>query len=133
MLARGEMLVKNCSGFLRETVRQYTLDMKLQGCLSCHVLCSRFLPTCFVEPYAKLGSVCRSSSGFIPHSPTVAHSCGVPFMQIVCEVCVLSLLCLVFTETLSVHLLLAGRSCKVIVAGNWECEIAYLQTSKRQF
>lgn len=40
----------------------------------------------------------------------------------------LLLLWVVFTETLSVNLCTLGP-CEVVVAGNWACEIAYLQTS----
>lgn len=86
------------------------------------------IPSCFIKPYGKLWSVCHSSSGFILHSSTVVRSCGLPFMQIVCEVCVLSL---PFGGCLHRNLssVITPGLCGVVVAGNQECEIAYWQTS----
>lgn len=67
------------------------------------------------------------SLGFIPQAPTVAQSCGVPFAQIAWEVFVFS-----FAFVGCLHRNLIGICtlglCEVVVAGNWECEIAYLET-----
>lgn len=86
------------------------------------------IPACFIKPYGKLWGVCHSSSGFIPHYPTVVHSCGVPFNRLhVKFVFSLSLLWVVFTESYLTYVCTLGL-CEVVVAGNWECEIAYLET-----
>lgn len=86
------------------------------------------IPACFIKLYGRLRSICCSSLGFIPHSPTVVDSCGVPCTQIACEVCVLSLPFVGCLHRNLIYVCTLGL-CEVVVAGNWECEIAYLQTS----
>lgn len=124
MLARGKMLMGNCSGFLWETVRWKTQDMKIQGCLTCQILGSN---PCLLYKTIWYSVECMLFSlGFILVSHSSSLLWGTFCTDCTGHLCFL----LLFVGCLHRNLICICTlgPCEVVVAGNWECEIAYLQT-----